>query len=218
MSLLRPVLHGVLGTLLCALAALLVTYSLGCTLIQGLSPETYLSDQVHQLNDEARWSRIDLAAMRVDPGYRETFTASHAHWGNAVRVADADITNLTLGNGGDATSLVTYQWVDERSMELYATTVRQTWTGNGEIGFRLLREDIIAGEPALYVTVVGGPALIDGNASMAASVDNGGMTTGGESAEIGDVGNAGPTGITASGSGPVASTPIRRDAQGIAIR
>jgi len=218
MTLLRPVLHGVLGTLLCALAALLVTYTLGCTLIQGLSPETYLSDQVHQLNDEARWSRIDLAAMRVDPGYRETFTASHAHWGNAVRVADADVTNLTLGNGGDATSLVTYQWIDERSMELYATTVRQTWTGNGEIGFRLLREDILAGEPALYVTVAGGPALIEGNASLAASVDNGGLTTGAESAAVGDVGDTGPTGITASGSGPVASTPIRRDSQGVAIR
>lgn len=217
MSILRPVLHGVLGTSLCALAALLVTYSLGCTLIQGLSPETHLSDQVHQLNDEARWSRIDLAAMRVDPGYRETFTASHAQWGSRVRVADADITNLTLGNGGGATSLVTYQWIDERTMELFATTVRQTWTGNGEIGFRLLREDILAGEPALFVSVEGGPELVDGSAGVAASLDEGGLTTGAESAEVGDVGD-GPTGITASGGGPVASTPIRRDAQGIAIR
>ncbi len=216
MSLLRPILHGVLGTSLCALAALVITYSLGCTLIQGLSPETHFSDQVHQLNDEARWSRIDLAAMRVDPTYRETFTASHAQWGNRVRVADADITNLTLGNGGAAaTSLVTYQWVDERTMELYATTVRQTWTGNGEVGFHLLREDIIAGEPALYVTVEGGPELVDGSASISASVDEGGLTSGAESSEIGDVG---PTEITASGNGPVASTPIRRDAQGVAIR
>jgi hypothetical protein len=194
---------------------------LGCTLIQGLSPETYLSDQVHQLNDEARWARIDLAAMRVDPNYRSTFTNSHRRWGSDIRLADADVTNLTMGTNGRATSMVTYQWINESTMELYATTVRQTWTGDGEIGFHLLREDIIAGEVSLYDVVEGGPALIDGSEGMAASVDEGGLSTGAESAEIGDVGNAagatGPTGITRSGGGPVASTPVRRDSQGVAI-
>lgn len=219
MSFLRPALMGASSTLFCAFIALLLTYSLGCTLIQGLSPETYLSDQVHQLNDEARWARIDLASMRVDPSYRSIFTASHRAWGSGIRLADADITNLTLGTNGEATSMVTYQWIDERTMELYATTVRQTWTGNGEIGFHLLREDIIAGEVRLYAVVEGGPMLVDGSEGIEASVDEGGMTTGAESAEIGDVGNAaGPSGITASGGGPVASTPVRRDAQGVAIR
>lgn len=215
MSFLGTFSRSALTTSVAALIALLLTQA-GCTLIQQLSPETYLSDQVYQFNDEARWARIDLAAMRVDSRYRDTFTQSHARWGNEIRVADADVTNLTLGTNGEATSLVTYQWVDEASMELFATTVRQTWTGNGEIGFNLLREDVVAGEMRLYEVVEGGPELLTSGGR--AVVDSGGMASGGETAEIGDVGDAaGPSTITASNGGPVASTPMRRDAQGIAI-
>lgn len=206
--------RGALSALGIALVALVVTLGAGCALLQGISPETHLADEVYQLNDEARWARVDLASLRCDPNYRAAFVASHRRWGNDIRVADADVTNLTMGNDGVATSLVTYQWVDERSMELYATTVQQTWTGNGEIGFHLLREDIVAGEARLYEEVEGGPRVLEGLEGVAASVDEGGMTSGEESAGIE---TDGPANVTRSEGAPISSTPVRRNSQGVAI-
>src|SRR5690349_7554170 len=105
----------------------------GCGRMQGLSPETRLTDQVHQRNDEARWGRIDLAATRVGGDYRRPFIASHAEWGHDVRVADADVTGITLGEpAGGASSVVTYAWIDERTMEVRQTAVRQVWEGGIE--------------------------------------------------------------------------------------
>jgi len=213
MSLSGSFARGVLSASVIALLALLLTFGTACSLIQSISPETHLSDQVHQLNDEARWSRIDLAAMRCDPRYRPAFLASHRRWGSAIRVADADITNLTMGRDGEASSLVTYQWVDERSMELFATTVRQRWTGNGEIGFHLVGEDIVAGETRLYEEVEGGPRLLDETAVAAG--DEAALTSGEEL----PAGEAPREVVSRSEGAPITSTPVsRRDSQGVALR
>jgi hypothetical protein len=213
MSLSGSFARGVLSASAVALVALLLTFGTACSLIQSISPETHLSDQVHQLNDEARWARVDLAAMRCDPRYRPVFLASHRRWGSAVRVADADITNLAMGHDGEATSLVTYQWVDERSMELFATTVRQRWTGNGEVGFHLVGEDIVAGEARLYEEVEGGPRLLED--TVVASGDEGAPTSGDEGA----AGEGPREVVTRSEGAPITSTPVsRRDSQGVALR
>lgn len=125
----------------------------GCQLMQNINPETRLSDIVYQTNDEARWGRIDLAAGRCASGYRAVFIATHRQWGRDVRVADADVTNLSLGEAdGGASSLVTYSWIDERTMELHETTVRQRWASDGD-GFRLAGEEIIDGDTALFEEV-----------------------------------------------------------------
>lgn len=122
-----------------------------CGVMQNLAPETRLSDQVYQLNDEARWGRVDLAASRCTPAYRPVFMAIHRGWGRNVHIGDVDVTNLALGmnDGTAANSLVTYSWIDESTMELHSTTVRQTWMSEGE-GFRLHREEVIEGERQLY--------------------------------------------------------------------
>jgi hypothetical protein len=129
--------------------ALLVLVLAGCMLIDHVAPQNRLADQVHQFNDEVRWGRIDLAARRVDPAHRSHFLARHRAWGRDIRVADADVTNLELGlPEGRAASLVTYSWIDERTMTLRATSVRQIWRGEGE-GFVLVGEEIVGGEPDL---------------------------------------------------------------------
>lgn len=121
----------------------------GCMLIDSISPQVRLGDQVHQLNDEIRWGRIDLAAQRVAPSHRRQFVQSHRAWGTTIRIAEADITNMQLGLPDDqAASLVTYSWFNERTMELSSTTVRQLWKGDGS-GFVLSGEEVIAGDESL---------------------------------------------------------------------
>jgi hypothetical protein len=120
----------------------------GCMLIDSISPEVRFSDVVHRVNDEARWGRIDLASQEVALTHRAAFLARHRGWGRDVRVADVDVTNLQLTRDGEAMSLVAYQWIDEGTMELHATTVRQSWKGEGE-GFLLTGETVVGGDAQL---------------------------------------------------------------------
>lgn len=134
--------------------------SAGCGMMGGLAPETRLQDHVHMLNDEARWGRVDLAAGRCARSYREAFVRSHRRWGRTLAIGDVDITNIAMLQGG-AQSLVTYSWIDQNTQELHATTVRQTWVGDGD-GFALAGEDIVSGEEGLYIDVPGGPHQLEG--------------------------------------------------------
>lgn len=144
----------------------------GCTLIDSISPEVRLGDQVHQLNDEIRWGRVDLAAQRVAPSHRGLFVSSHRGWGTSIRIAEADVTNMQMGlPDGQAASLVTYSWFSERTMELSSTTVRQFWKGEGS-GFVLSGEEVIGGDETL---LPGTPVV------RADAIDeNGALTTGDE--------------------------------------
>jgi len=51
---------------------------------------------------------------------------------------------------GSMAATVKYSWIDERTMELHETTVRQRWISAGE-GFALAGEEIVGGEPDLLV-------------------------------------------------------------------
>ncbi|MBX7194529.1 MAG: hypothetical protein K1X94_20905 [Sandaracinaceae bacterium] len=137
----------------------LLAPSTGCMMMQGLQPETRLQDHVVLLNDEARWGRVDLAAGRCARAYREAFVRSHRRWGRTIAIGDVEITNIAMQQGG-AQSLVTYSWIDQSTQELHATTVRQSWVGEGD-GFSLAGEDIIGGDEGLYLDVPGGPHRIE---------------------------------------------------------
>ncbi|MDQ3033692.1 MAG: hypothetical protein M3Y87_14840 [Myxococcota bacterium] len=147
----------------------------GCMLIDSISPQVRLGDQVHQLNDEVRWGRVDLAAQRVAPAHRRQFVRSHRGWGANIHVADADVTNMDLGlPDGRAASFVTYSWFDERTMELQSTTVRQLWRGEGE-GYVLVGEEVIGGDESLLP----GAPVVSGEESDAIGED-GTITAGDE--------------------------------------
>lgn len=131
----------------CVLAA--ISLLSGCMLIDNIGPQQRFSDQVHELNESARWGRLDLAVQSVVPAHRSAFMAQHRSWTSDVRVADVDVTNLEMQlPDGSLASTVAYQWIDERTMELHATTVRQRWISSGD-GFVLASETIIGGEPEL---------------------------------------------------------------------
>ena len=148
-----------------------------CSIAQGLNPENRLQDHVYMLNDEARWGRVDLAAGRCARAYRGAFVRSHRRWGRGISIGDLDVTNIAMMQAG-AQSLVTYSWIDDTTMELHQTTVRQNWVGEGD-GFALAGEDIVSGDDGLYLDVTGGPQrlpdadselLIDEDGSMGAAL------------------------------------------------
>ncbi|MGE0784708.1 MAG: hypothetical protein AB7S26_03395 [Sandaracinaceae bacterium] len=132
-----------------ALAGLLLS---GC-IFQNLSSARVLQDTVYQLNDEARWARIDLASQRVTRDYRAAFLLSHRAWGHDVAIADIDATTIDMGDGEDtARSLVTVTWYDQRTMELSNTVLTQQWV-RVDGSYFLDGETIVGGNEDLFEEV-----------------------------------------------------------------
>lgn len=192
----------------------------GCMMIDNISPQARFSDQVHELNDELRWGRIDLAVQRVAAAHRATFLRRHRAWSREVQIADVDVTNLEMSlPDGTSASTVTYAWVDTRTMQLRTTSVRQRWVGAGD-GFVLANEEIVGGEPSL---LPGAPlAMRDGDGAggederweRVAPVEGADTGRGAEAGEPAPLARAGAS--QPSAAAPVASAR-RRDPQGVPI-
>jgi hypothetical protein len=132
-------------------AALLIGLS-GC-LIQNLSPETRMRDSVIELNEGARWGRMDVASGHVAPNFRTQFKLSHMRWGRDIQIADTEILGMnpqTDDEGQGAFSRVAVRWYDESTMVLASTVIRQIWQKHKQT-FLLTNESIESGHPGLLV-------------------------------------------------------------------
>jgi hypothetical protein len=124
----------------------------GC-LMQNLSPETRMRDAVIELNEGARWGRMDVASGHVAPQFRPVFKASHTRWGRDIQIADTEILGMspeTDEEGAGAFSRVAIRWYDQGTMVLSDTVVRQTWQKHKQT-FLLTGESIESGQPDLLV-------------------------------------------------------------------
>lgn len=131
------------------LAVLLLAMS-GC-LIQNLSPETRLRDSVIELNEGARWGRMDVAAGHVSPVFQNQFKLSHIRWGRDIQIADSEILAVnahTEEDGTGALSRVAVRWYDHETMVIAQTTIRQSWIKHKQT-FLLTSESVESGHPGL---------------------------------------------------------------------
>ncbi|MGB5367082.1 MAG: hypothetical protein WBM75_00080 [Polyangiales bacterium] len=132
-------------------AAVLIGIS-GC-LIQNLSPETRMRDSVIELNEGARWGRMDVAGGHVAPTFQTQYKLSHMRWGRDIQIADTEILGMnpeTDDEGQGAFSRVAVRWYDESTMVLANTVIRQTWQKHKQT-FVLTNESIESGHPGLLV-------------------------------------------------------------------
>jgi hypothetical protein len=108
-----------------------------------------LSDAVHDMVDETRWGRADLAADRVAPAFRARFVRAHAGWGERIEIADLDVSAMRMARDEEsATAVLTVQWYALDTMDLATTRIRQRWERSGN-HFVLAGETILAGDPRL---------------------------------------------------------------------
>jgi hypothetical protein len=130
----------------------------GC-LLQNLSPETRMRDAVIELNEGARWGRMDVASGYVAPGFRPQFQASHVRWGRDIQIADTEILGMnpeTDEEGTGAFSRVAVRWYDQSTMVLANTVIRQTWQKHKQT-FLLTSESVESGHPGLLMIPEGQP-------------------------------------------------------------
>jgi hypothetical protein len=124
----------------------------GC-LMQNLSPETRMRDAVIELNESARWGRMDVASGHVAMPFQPQFKISHLRWGQDIQIADTEILGMspeTDEDGEDAFSRVAVRWYDQSTMVLADTVIRQTWQKHKQT-FLLTDESIESGHPGLLV-------------------------------------------------------------------
>lgn len=122
---------------------------LGGCLMQNIAPSERLRDAVVGLNDEARWSRMDLATMRVAPAFRSAWARSHRDWGRNVQIGDVELLDVRIDDAtGDAVSLVAVSWYSYDTMTLQRTVLRQEWESAGR-EYVLANEVVIEGSAAL---------------------------------------------------------------------
>jgi hypothetical protein len=110
-----------------------------------------VGEAVHNLNDQARWGRINDAALLAMPDYRETFLRQHRQWGTEIQLADTEVLNIQLASDSEnASAFVTYSWYAMSDMTLHETTLRQLWKARRST-FALVSETVVRGDPALLV-------------------------------------------------------------------
>ncbi|MEM8606815.1 MAG: hypothetical protein AAGF92_06905 [Myxococcota bacterium] len=132
-----------------ALSLMLLGLS-GC-LLQSLSPETRLRDSVIELNEGARWGRMDVASGHVSPTFMAEFQLTHLRWGRDIQIADSEILAVnanTNEDGSGAWSRVAVRWYDQNTMVISQTVLRQSWQKHKQL-FLLDNESVESGNPEL---------------------------------------------------------------------
>jgi hypothetical protein len=111
---------------LAAAAATLSMFALGCPL-GGQSKPARAQEAALELNMNARFGRMEIAAERVAPKARDAFFDRRKGWGGTIRVADYDLTGLRMQGEDDAETFVKVAWYRANQPDLRVTTLKQRW-------------------------------------------------------------------------------------------
>ena len=123
--------------------------ALSACFLANLGSDKKIGDAVENLNKQARWGRMNDAALMVLPEYRNTFLNQHRLWGTDIQLADSEIVNIQLASDAkNASAFVSYSWYAMTDMTLHETTLRQHWEAKNS-SFALSAETVVRGDPGL---------------------------------------------------------------------
>ncbi len=109
-----------------AFAVSVSLFALGCPL-GGQSKPARAQEAALELNLNARFGRMELAAEHVAPKARDAFFDKRKGWGTTIRVADYDMTGLRMQGEDDAETVVRVAWFRATENDLRTTTLKQKW-------------------------------------------------------------------------------------------
>lgn len=128
----------------------LVILFLPACLFSNLSTAEKFREMVDGVNEEARWSRLDLAIQRVHPEYRAEWRVARSDWGQDIQIADSEVTSLQIQDDDEtAKSTVVVRWYRYDTMTLRTSTVEQSWERLGG-HFALAEEEIVQGDEEIF--------------------------------------------------------------------
>ena len=129
-----------------ALLAGLVT----CGCMAPITPGQRLTEAARELNEEARFGRMDVAISRTSPGARPSFAQRRAAWGGNVRVVDIALVGISIEDDRlRALVTVDISWTRMDEGSLRTTRIAQVWTDR-DGAWVLTRERRVAGDVGLF--------------------------------------------------------------------
>jgi hypothetical protein len=114
-----------------------------------VSPMQRVSDAARDLNVSTRFGKMDLIASHVDANLRADFVSRRSQWGKEIRLVDIDLSGVQVQDSTHAAVTLDVSWVPLRDDILRATRIVQYWEDDGR-GWRLVREQKLAGDPGLF--------------------------------------------------------------------
>jgi hypothetical protein len=114
-----------------------------------VTPAARVTDAARELNLAVRFGRMDVALGHTSPGARNQFLERRATWGRGLRVLDIELAGLKLQDPANAVVQVDVAWVRDNESSMRSTRIAQMWR-DGDEGWRLIREQRIAGDLGLF--------------------------------------------------------------------
>jgi hypothetical protein len=143
-------------------ATLLSLSPLACGL-GGQSKPARAQEAALELNMNARFGRMEIAAEHVAPKAHDQFFERRRGWGAAVRIADYDMTGLRMKGDDDAETFVKVAWYRANEGDLRVTTLKQKWHDfKGD--WKLTEEERLDGDIGLLGEAPAPSAAADGPA------------------------------------------------------
>ncbi len=128
--------------------SLLAASTMACGLV-GQSKPAMAQEAALELNLNARFGRMELAAERVAPKARDQFFERRRAWGGSVRIADYDMTGLKMKGEDDAETSVKIAWYRANEGDLRVTTLKQKWHSDAKGDWKLTEEQRLDGDLGL---------------------------------------------------------------------
>src|SRR4051812_33357834 len=128
--------------------ALVFALCLPACALMPLSSQQRLSEAAYDMNNAARFGRMDLAIEQVSAVARADYAQTHAAWGKSVRVVDAEFAGVSMRKDGDADVMVTLSWQRANESTIRVTDVSQRWTRE-KGSWWMLREEEKSGDRGL---------------------------------------------------------------------
>ena len=132
-----------------ALAAFSATAAcmLGCSSIP--TPRSRASEAARELNQAARWGRMDVAMESTFADYRSEFIKNRAAWHANVRILDTEMAGLSVPESNKAVVQVDVSWLLADSSDLRVTRIEQEW-GNQKGSGLIESEKRLSGAEGLF--------------------------------------------------------------------
>jgi hypothetical protein len=92
------------------------------------TPKEKANEAADELNQAARWGRMDVAAQRSAAGDRDNFFKRHATWHADVRIVDTEMAGLAMTDSSHATVQVDVSWLLIDDPTLRVTRLEQKWS------------------------------------------------------------------------------------------
>lgn len=121
---------------------------LGCMAHQSSGQR--LLDAARELNEAARFGRMDVAAGLTAKGARLSFLERRSTWGNDIRVMDVNVANIQVDDDEHAQVVVEVAWTHLSDSTLRNTQLTQRWENIQLAGWKLAREQRTGGDGGLF--------------------------------------------------------------------